>query len=81
MALSPSRKITSDKKHSSKRIKLYTESFNNLDDCINSNFNYESMRTNVPRIRIITKTKKNKKPVRILSVSYTHLTLPTKRIV
>ena len=46
MALGPSRKISSsDKNHSRKRIKLYTESFSNLDDCINSNYNYESMRS------------------------------------
>ena len=45
MALSPSRKTISSDKHSSKKIKCYTESFNNLDDCINSNFNYESMRS------------------------------------
>ena len=55
MALSPSRKtISSDKKHSSKKIKLYTESFNNLDDCINSNFNYESMRS-----RLVSHHNKN----------------------
>ena len=53
MALSPSRKISSDK-NSSKKIKLYTESFNNLDDCINSNFNYESMRS-----RLVSHHNKN----------------------
>ena len=54
MALSPSRKTISSDKHSSKRIKCYTESFNNLDDCINSNFNYESMRS-----RLVSHHKKN----------------------
>ena len=54
MALSLSRKISSDYKHSSKKIKLYTESFNNLDDCINSNFNYESTRS-----RLVSHHKKN----------------------
>ena len=53
MALSPSRKSSSDN-HSNKKIKCYTESFNNLDDCINSNFNYESMRS-----RLVSHHKKN----------------------
>ena len=55
MAFGPSRKISSsDKNHSRKRIKLYTESFSNLDDCINSNYNFESMRS-----RLVSHHNKN----------------------
>ena len=41
--------------HSSEKVKEHTESFLNLDDCINANYNYESLRS-----RLVSHSNSNK---------------------
>ena len=42
--------------HSWKKIKQYTGIFLNLDDCIDTNFNYESLRSRLPNCKKIIET-------------------------
>ena len=68
----PSRKISSSSntKHSRKRIKLYSESFSNLDDCINSNFNYESMRSRLASHPNKTITKNSSENTDLVPITF-----------
>ena len=67
----PSRKISSSNtKHSRKRIKLYSESFSNLDDCINSNFNYESMRSRLASHPNKTNTKNSSENTDLVPITF-----------
>ena len=67
----PSRKIrSSNTKHSRKRIKLYSESFSNLDDCINSNFNYESMRSRLASHPNKTITKNSSENTDLVPITF-----------
>ena len=68
----PIRKISSNSntKHSRKRIKLYSESFSNLDDCINSNFNYESMRSRLASHPNKTNTKNSSENTDLLPIIF-----------
>ena len=44
-----------DDNHSSKKLKQHTKKFLNLDDCINANYNYESLRS-----RLVSQPNSNK---------------------